>query len=307
MLNYQHYLVCFSIDRIIGLVSFLNLGSYAYKDFNGHLQLLGSRSEEFAICASLSTTNTAVIPTNTSLKFVVSPLSSSSSQIQQVLSRCHMFKHSFDMQIRRILISSNNESSSRRTRSRHPKIQTAIDDQFRRFKRSYSVEQPPTVSDDQTTTPTTDDGYRSGSSATKKRNNPRLHRSTSSVVRIFIKIRIIFSIRFFLFVIEWKDNSQSSYKRRSSTEDDATYNSLVHPVRGKGRSTSSPSPPPPALPEKPPNFPYPSAPRAPPASFTYDSGTNLIEDLDSSNAEGAILMDTSNELFLSLPSDSRFT
>ncbi len=103
------------------------------------------------------------------------------------------------MQIRRILISSNNESSSRRTRSRYPKIQTAIDDQFRRFKRSYSVEQPPTASDDQTATPTTDEGYRSGSSATKKRNNPRLHRSTSSVVRIFIKIRIIFTI-LFLFV-----------------------------------------------------------------------------------------------------------
>ena len=82
---------------------------------------------------------------------------------------------------------------------------------------------------------------------------------------------------------------------------------MVHPVRGKRRSTSSPSPPPPALPEKPPNFPFPPAPRASPSSFTYDSGTNLIEVLDSSNAEGAILLDASNELVLALPSDSRFT
>ena len=185
MLNYQHYPVCFFLFFLLRIESSENLGSYAYKDFNGHLQLLGSRSEEFAICASLSTTNIAVMPTNTPLKFVVSPLSSSSSsQIQQVISRCHMFKHSFDMQVRHILISSNSESSSRRTRSRYPKIQTAIDDQFRRFKRSYSVEQPPTSTDDQAATPTTDEGYRSGSSATKKRNNPRLNRSTSSVVRI---------------------------------------------------------------------------------------------------------------------------
>jgi hypothetical protein len=168
------------------MFGFYYLGSYAYKDFNGHLQLLGTRSEEFAVCASLSTSNIAVIPTNTPLKFVVAPLSSPSSQIQQILSRCHMFTQSFDMQIRRILMSSTNGSSSRRTRSRYPKIQTAIDDQFRRFKRSYSVGQESTINDDQTTTATTtDEGYRSSSSAAKRRNHQKLHRSTSAV-RIFI-------------------------------------------------------------------------------------------------------------------------
>ena len=158
------------------------IGSYTYKDFNGSLQLLGSRSEEFAVCASLSSTNIAVIPTNTPLKFVVSPLTSS-SQIQQVLSSCHIFTQSFDMQIRRILISTQPESSSsHRTRSRYPKIQAQIDDQFKRYKRSYSVEQNMTTKDDQTTT--TDEGYRSTSSAAKKRNYYKQNRSMS-VVRIF--------------------------------------------------------------------------------------------------------------------------
>jgi hypothetical protein len=172
------------------LFLFLNIGSYAYKDFSGNLQLLGSRSEEFAICASLSSSNIVVIPTNTPLKFVVSPLSSStsSSQIQEILSGCHIFRKSFDMQIRRILMSPNIEPLSRRTRSRYPKIQTAIDDQIKRYKRSYSVEQNSTVKDDQTTTTattTTDEGYRSSSSAVKKRNNFKQKRS-SSVVRISI-------------------------------------------------------------------------------------------------------------------------
>jgi len=88
------------------------------------------------------------------------------------------------MQIRRILMSSNHESSSRRTRSRYPKIQAAINDQFKRYKRSYSVEQNLTIKDDQTTT--TDEGYRSSSSAVKKRNNYRKQRS-ASVVRISIE------------------------------------------------------------------------------------------------------------------------
>ncbi len=82
-------------------------------------------------------------------------------------------------------------------------------------------------------------------------------------------------------------------------DDDKTYDSLVHP--GGMKKQPSLSPPPPALPKKPLNFPY------PPTSITNDSGNNLIEDIDSLNAEGAILMDASNELFLALPSDSRFT
>ena len=81
-----------------------------------------------------------------------------------------------------------------------------------------------------------------------------------------------------------------------STDDDTAYNSLVHPVRAGKKSPSAP-----VLPKKPANFPF------PPKSFAYDSGSSLIDDIDSSNAEGAILIDASNELFLALPSDSRFT
>jgi hypothetical protein len=87
-------------------------------------------------------------------------------------------------------MSSNHNTSTRRTRTRYPKIQAAIDDQFKRFKRSYSVEQNSAKKDD-STTPTTDEGYRSNSSiAAKKRNNFR-HRSIS-VVRISIRILIFY-------------------------------------------------------------------------------------------------------------------
>jgi hypothetical protein len=55
------------------------------------------------------------------------------------------------------------------------------------------------------------------------------------------------------------------------------------------------------LPKKPANFPFPST------SLTYDSGSNLIAEIDLPNAEGAILMDANNELVLALPSNSRFT
>ncbi len=172
---------------------FFNIGSYAYKDFNGNLQLLGSRSEEFAICASLSSSNIVVIPTNTPLKFVVSSVLSSSPQIQKILSSCDIFLQSFDMQIRCILMSSNHDSSSHRTRSRYPKIQAEIDNQLKRFKRSYSVEQNLTIKDDQTTT---DEGYRSSSSAIKKRNNYKQKRSLSVV-----RISIIFSFyKSFIFI-----------------------------------------------------------------------------------------------------------
>ena len=89
------------------------------------------------------------------------------------------------MQIRRIFKSSHQNPSSHRSRSRHPKIQAAIDDQFKRLKRSSSVDPNATIKDDQTTT-TTDDGYRSGSSAVKRRNNHKQQRATS-VVRIHIE------------------------------------------------------------------------------------------------------------------------
>jgi hypothetical protein len=58
---------------------------------------------------------------------------------------------------------------------------------------------------------------------------------------------------------------------------------------------------PPALPKKPDNFPYPTK------SSIYDGNSHIIDAIDLGNADGAIVMDTSNELFLALPSDSRFT
>ncbi|CAF1364571.1 unnamed protein product [Rotaria sordida] len=195
-------------------------GSYVYKDFNGYLQLLGSRTEEFAICASLSSSNIAVFPTNTPLKFVVSPLSSSSSQIRNVLSSCHIFIRSFDMQIRRTLKSStHHNTSSHRSRARYPKIQATIDDQFKCLKRSSSSDQSSTIKDDQTTATTTNEGYRSGSSALQRRNNNRQQRATS---------------------VDIGDDSQHTERRRTlSTDDNTVYNSLVRPVRGRAKSISS--------------------------------------------------------------------
>lgn len=85
-----------------------------------------------------------------------------------------------------------------------------------------------------------------------------------------------------------------------STDDDTTYHSVARPGKAK-HVYSPPSSVPPALPKKPPNFPFPAHP------FTYDSGSNLIEDIDSSNANGAILIDASHGLASAFPSDSRFT
>ncbi|CAF2462716.1 unnamed protein product [Rotaria sp. Silwood2] len=254
-------------------------GSYTHQDFSGSLQVFGSHSEEFAVCASLTSSHIAVIPKNTPLKFVVSPLSSLSSEIRLILSRCQMFVQSFDMQIRRILVSSHHNASARRVRSRNPKTQAAIENHFKQLKRSCSADPNSSKKDDQATN-TTDEGYRSGSSATNKRYNYRKQRAVS---------------------FDLENSSQHTQRqRRSSTGDNEKYNLLSHHVQ-KNKESSSSSPPPPALPKKPPNFPYPTMP------FTYDSGSNIIEDIDSSNADGSIVMDSSHELFLALPSHSRFT
>ncbi|CAF4584141.1 unnamed protein product [Rotaria sp. Silwood1] len=254
-------------------------GSYAYKGFSGNLQLFGSRSDELAVCASLTSSNIAVIPKNTPLKFVVSPLTSLSSEIRMILAKCHMFLQSFDMQIRHILVSSAHNISAHRVRSRSSKAQTAIEDRSKYFKRSYSVDQGRSKKDDQTTTTTTDEGYRSGSSATNKRHDYRRQRALS---------------------VNVENSLQCIPRQRAfSTDDDRKYNSLAR-VRQTNKESSS-SPPPPALPEKPPNFPYPTMP------FPYDSGSNIIKDINLSNADGSILMDSSHELFLALPSNIRFT
>ncbi|CAF1378360.1 unnamed protein product [Rotaria sordida] len=218
------YVPCSPVDEVnlipVRQYDSNNIGSYVYKDFNGYLQLLGSRTEEFAICASLSSSNIAVFPTNTPLKFVVSPLSSSSSQIRNVLSSCHIFIRSFDMQIRRTLKSStHHNTSSHRSRARYPKIQATIDDQFKCLKRSSSSDQSSTIKDDQTTATTTNEGYRSGSSALQRRNNNRQQRATS---------------------VDIGDDSQHTERRRTlSTDDNTVYNSLVRPVRGRAKSISS--------------------------------------------------------------------
>ncbi|CAF2120872.1 unnamed protein product [Rotaria magnacalcarata] len=253
-------------------------GSYAYADFLGCLQLLGSRSEDLAVCASLTTSNIALIPKNTPLKFVVSPLSpSSSSQIRTALSSCHIFTQSFDMQIRRILMSSNYNNSSHRSRSRYAKTQSSFEESSEKIKRSNSVDQGRTVKNDQPTT-ATDEGYRSGTSAFHKRNNNRSQRTISANI----------------------DSSSHHLrpKRTSSTDDDTKSGVRSHSAI-KSKQSSSLLPPP--LPKKPANFPFPAV------SSTSDHETSLTEDIDSANANGAILMDTSNELFLALPSDSRFT
>ena len=156
-------------------------GSYAYQDFPGQIKLLGSRAEELAICASLSSTHLAAIPLSTPMKFVVAPLSSSSPQIQQILATCHIFKQSFDMQIRRILLFNDQNTASHRSRSRYPKIQEAIDQQLKSYKRSYSVEQRTNIPKDSLSAATTDEGYRSNSAAAKRRNYNRQSRAASQV------------------------------------------------------------------------------------------------------------------------------
>jgi hypothetical protein len=91
------------------------------------------------------------------------------------------------------------------------------------------------------------------------------------------------------------DNSttRKPFKRALSTDDNAIYDSLIRPIRTKNllKQSSSPTPTPASSPKKPPNFPHLST------SFTYDTGSNLINDMDLPNADGAILLDNSKELF----------
>ncbi|CAF0949745.1 unnamed protein product [Adineta ricciae] len=258
--------------------------SYVYTDFVGSLQLRGTRSEEFAVCASLSSSNIFAISTSTPLKFVVASLPPRpTSQIRDILASCQIFVNSFDMQIRRIIMKSHPDNSAHRSRTRYPKNVTTNDDRAKRSKRSNSVDQQAMTKDDQNVTTTTaDEGYRSSSSAARRRHNYRQQRAISA---------------------DPTNNNaeQSPRKQTLSTDDDSTYNSLVHLVRAKKETSPTSSSSPPALPKKPPNFPYPQAP------ISHERGQNPIGEIDSPNANGAILMDATNELFLALPSDTRFT
>ena len=115
------------------------LGAEIYKDFNGFVQLLGSQTNEFAICASLSSTNVSMIAANTSTKFVVDLGPSMSKDIANQIVRCDMFLQSFDKQIRRILIPSQTDT----LHHSHSKRQSVLDE-----KRSSRINSPQIQSND---------------------------------------------------------------------------------------------------------------------------------------------------------------
>jgi ABC-type cobalamin transport system ATPase subunit len=146
---------------------YFNSGSDVYKDFNGYLQLLGSHTEEFVICASLSSTNVSLIPVNTQLQFIVAPIPSSSTEITDRLSRCEMLIQSFDKQIRRLLISSH-DISTHRSRS---KSQSTM-----HGKRSSNVDRQ-----QENQTALANDVFDSELSTEKKRHNFNKHRAISMV------------------------------------------------------------------------------------------------------------------------------
>ncbi len=85
--------------------------------------------------------------------------------------------------------------------------------------------------------------------------------------------------------------SRSPHKRTLSTDDNAIYNSLVYPIRTKNLLKQVSSPSPSLLTKKSSNVPHSST------SFTYNTGSYLINNIDLPNANGAILLDDNNELF----------
>ncbi len=176
------------------ILFFSHSGSDAYKDFSGQLQLLGSRTKEFAVCASLSSTNVSLIPVNTSLKFVVVPIPLTSAELINQLSRCQMFIQSFDQQIRRIIIAPPT-IPSHQSRS---KSQSTLNG-----KRLSNIDQQLPKEEDQITS--TDDDCRSGQSTEKKRNGFRQQRAISTV-----------SIHFHITVAVKKQNNISAYFSRVS-------------------------------------------------------------------------------------------
>lgn len=151
-------------------------GLQTHEDFDGLLQLLGSRTEELAICASLSSSHVAAIQTNTSLKFIVAPLPVSYADTKFILSRCELFIQSFDTHIRRLVISSF-EQVSRRSRSHYSKHSSDSD-----IKRTLSIDRQPVAKDDPVTTATgTDEGYRSELFTKKRDKSSRKQRAIGMV------------------------------------------------------------------------------------------------------------------------------
>lgn len=158
-------------------ISSVYVGSCAYRDFEGHWQLRGSRTEDLAICASLTSSNIAAVHTNTSLKFLVEPVS---TDMHEILARCQTFEKSFHLQMRRLSILPNEISAHRsRLRQAKPRGPTVGVQRARSVDRFPSHEEP---------TMNTDEGYRSASSIDKGHQQLRPYRTTS-VVRIDTKSR----------------------------------------------------------------------------------------------------------------------
>lgn len=207
----ENLLENFSVPINIKLVPFPGV-SDAYKDFSGHIQILGSYTKEFAVCAPLSSTNVSLVSLRTPLKFVAPSIPLTSTEIENQLSRCQIFVQSFDRQIRRIILS-NQEQTPHRSRSKHQ-------------------------------------------SANKNKNMKR----SSSVLS--------------------NRSLRPEFGRSLSNEDRNTYNSLVHPLQQKS-----------STPRKRRHISHSSTP------FTYDTGSNLTEELNSPSADGSILFDDKMEIF----------
>lgn len=164
----ENLLKHFSLPINIKLAQFPDLsspsGAEIYRDFGGCVQLLGSQTEEFAVCASLSSSNVSLVAVTTPIKFVTAPVALTSEEAVSQLSRCQMFLQSFDNQIRRILVPSH-DATPHRSGSRHQSTLSG--------KRSSSTERM---------TPTMNDS-RSGTSAEKRRSGFRMERAISTVSR----------------------------------------------------------------------------------------------------------------------------
>ena len=92
----------------------------AFADFSSYFQLRGFHSEDFAICASLDTSNISIVHPKTPLKFVVSViplLSDDDTMINSTLSRCESFLQNFHLEIRRLKILTRSKAKKNKSRS----------------------------------------------------------------------------------------------------------------------------------------------------------------------------------------------
>ncbi|CAF1344839.1 unnamed protein product, partial [Didymodactylos carnosus] len=272
--------------------SFNNKGNYAYQNFSGYVQLLGTRTDEFAICGSLSTINVGMIPTNIPMKFVAASLihpQLNQQSIQQSLLRCQILNQYLDVQIRRIQISHGIGERMGRNRSRFPKIKSGINEQLTRPRRSNSEDETSrrtkpsanVVSNGTTKQNDIDEGYGSRSR----------HRSASNTKNQTAKPRGG-NIR----------QTPNIAGTDTVSTDDSTYDSLFRIGKAKAfaktikprsneRNNSGSS----------------NQDESLTTDNTSDALNNLIENLDMEHADGAILIDTGNELLFTLNSSNPLT